>query len=180
MRPPSVRTIFSWLATRTSVRYLQIELSPISDSQYSFVMNMLEASFDRKMDSNRARSIAQQYGRNTMKKASTVERQSVLMIESIKIHWNWLACQRWMQTRRALEQYASILSAGSLSSERFFNLLRLRLNCLTEPSLMLLWIRIQVTAAVSESLEPSSKSLRKLESREALRKILAVLLLDKL
>jgi hypothetical protein len=29
-------------------------------------------------------------------------------------------------------------------------------------------------------LEPSSKSLRKLESREALRKILAVLLLDKL
>jgi hypothetical protein len=29
----SVRTFFSWLATRTSVRYLQIELSPISDSQ---------------------------------------------------------------------------------------------------------------------------------------------------
>ena len=33
MRPPSVRTLFSWLVTRTSVRYFQIELSPISDSQ---------------------------------------------------------------------------------------------------------------------------------------------------
>jgi len=32
MRPPSVRTLFSWLATRTSVRYLQIELSPIGFS----------------------------------------------------------------------------------------------------------------------------------------------------
>jgi hypothetical protein len=53
-----------------------------------------------------------------------------------------------------------------LSSERFFNLLRLRLNCLTEPSLMLLWIRIQVTAAVSESLERSSKPSRKLGLRE--------------
>jgi len=35
MRPPSVRTLFSWLVTRTSVRYLQIELSLISDSQQS-------------------------------------------------------------------------------------------------------------------------------------------------
>jgi hypothetical protein len=34
MRPPSVRTLFSRLVTRTSVRYLQIEFSPISDSQH--------------------------------------------------------------------------------------------------------------------------------------------------
>jgi len=34
MRPPSVRTLFSWSVTRTSVRYLQIELSSISDSQH--------------------------------------------------------------------------------------------------------------------------------------------------
>jgi len=34
MRPPSVRTLFSWLVTQTSVRYLQIELSAISNSQH--------------------------------------------------------------------------------------------------------------------------------------------------
>ena len=38
MRPPSVRTLFSWSVTQTSVRYLQIELSPISDSQQSVVV----------------------------------------------------------------------------------------------------------------------------------------------
>ena len=92
---------------------------------------MLEASFDRKAYSNRARLVPQQYGRNTVRKALTVERQSALMIESIKIHWSRPACQRLMQMQLvALEQYTSILSAGSLSG-RYFNLFRLRLNRLT-------------------------------------------------